>query len=100
MYSQKNCKFQNRIITFCLPVPTLILYICERFLYFQDQSAYFAAGKYVDRSWDIEIAHRHMNVEIGTEAAQFPEQEYINGIFFAVCGIERLVVKNLKFLVI
>ncbi len=24
-----------------------------------------------------------MNVEIGTEAVQFPEQEYINGIFFA-----------------
>ncbi len=25
-----------------------------------------------------------MSVEIGTEAAQFPEKEYINGIFFAV----------------
>ncbi len=25
-----------------------------------------------------------MNVEIGTEAAQFPEKEYINWIFFAV----------------
>ncbi len=25
-----------------------------------------------------------MNVEIGTEAAQFPETEYINGIFVAV----------------
>jgi hypothetical protein len=24
-------------------------------------------------------------VEIGTEAAQFPEKEYINGIFLAVC---------------
>jgi hypothetical protein len=25
-----------------------------------------------------------MNVDIGTEAALFPEKEYINGIFFAV----------------
>ncbi len=25
-----------------------------------------------------------MNVEIGTEAAQFPEKEYIDVIFFAV----------------
>jgi hypothetical protein len=25
-----------------------------------------------------------MTVEIGTEAAQFPEKEHINGIFFAV----------------
>jgi hypothetical protein len=25
------------------------------------------------------------NVEIGTEAAQFPEKKYINRIFFAVC---------------
>jgi hypothetical protein len=27
-----------------------------------------------------------MNVEIGTEAVQFPEKEYINGIFLAVHG--------------
>ncbi len=26
---------------------------------------------------------RHMNVENGTEAAEFPEKEYINGIFVA-----------------
>jgi hypothetical protein len=25
-----------------------------------------------------------MNVKIGTKAVQFPEKEYINGIFFAV----------------
>jgi hypothetical protein len=27
---------------------------------------------------------RHINVEIGAEAAQFPEKEYINGIAVAV----------------
>ncbi len=27
-----------------------------------------------------------MNVEIGAEAAQFPEKEYMNGIAVAVCG--------------
>jgi hypothetical protein len=30
------------------------------------------------------IAQRHMNVEIGAEAALFPEKEYINGIAIAV----------------
>jgi hypothetical protein len=29
-----------------------------------------------------------MNVEIGAEAAQFPEKEYINGIAVAVCDTE------------
>ncbi len=54
MYSQKwYCYFQNRIIMFCLPVPILKLYIfSKRFIYFQDRSVYFAAGKYVDRFWE------------------------------------------------
>ncbi len=33
---------------------------------------------------NISIAHRHMNWEIETEDAQFPEEDYINGIFVAV----------------
>ncbi len=30
------------------------------------------------------LTDMYMNVEIGTEAAKFPEKEYINGIFVAV----------------
>ncbi len=39
-----------------------------------------------------------MNVQIGTEAAQFPEKEYINGIFFALpsCDWLRLSVQILQ----
>jgi hypothetical protein len=33
---------------------------------------------------NIKIANRLINVGVGTGAAQFPEKEYINGIFVAV----------------
>jgi hypothetical protein len=36
-----------------------------------------------------------MNVEIGTEAAQFPEKEYINVIFLAVRHLDK---KNNRFM--
>jgi hypothetical protein len=34
-----------------------------------------------------------MEVEIRTEAAQFPDQEYINGIFVAVCMYSPVTVR-------
>jgi hypothetical protein len=35
---------------------------------------------------NVEIAQRHMDVEMGTESAQFPKEEYTNGFFVAVYG--------------
>jgi hypothetical protein len=37
-----------------------------------------------------------MNVEIGAEAAQFPEKEYINGIAVAVQATSILELKFIK----
>jgi hypothetical protein len=37
-----------------------------------------------------------MYVEIGTEAVQFPEKEYINGIFLAVFGTTNRTVSYFK----
>jgi hypothetical protein len=76
--------FQNRIIMFYLPFLTLI-YICERIIYFQDPSVYFLQPNMWTDPGNIYITHKHLNVEIGTEAVQFPEKVYINGIFLAVC---------------
>jgi hypothetical protein len=58
MYFQKcNCYFQNRIIMFCLPVPT--------FIYLRDLwiGLPIAAGKYVD--WSLEYINRSQTHECG-----------------------------------
>ncbi len=39
-----------------------------------------------------------MNVEIGAEAALFPEKEYINGIAVAVCYCERIAYISIYYL--
>jgi hypothetical protein len=53
----------------------------ERFKYFQDWSSILLQPN----MWIDHIAHRHINMEIGNEAAQFPEKKYIDGICVAVC---------------
>jgi hypothetical protein len=53
-------------------------------MYSHDRSAYSAVGNMWTDPRNMQIAQRHMNVEIRTEATQFPEKEYINGIFVAV----------------
>jgi hypothetical protein len=54
--------------------------VSELFIFSHNQSAYSAAGNI----WPILGICKSLTVEIGTEVAQFPEKEYINGIFIAV----------------
>jgi hypothetical protein len=54
--------------------PHFYSYICEKFIYSQDRSAYSAAGKYVDQFWEYLNRSQTHECEIRTEAAQFTEK--------------------------
>ncbi len=69
---------QKRICAATVPIST---FMCLWTTYiFPPSICLFCCRKYVDRSWKyINCSWTH-----GTETAQFPEKEYINGIFVAV----------------
>ncbi len=56
------------------------VYVSELYIYSHDGSAFSAR----DRSWEYINRSQTQNVEIGAEATQFLEKEYINGIAVAM----------------
>jgi hypothetical protein len=64
--------------------PNFHIHVSVSDLYILTINLPITAGNMWTDPWDIWIVHRHINVEIRTEAVQFPEKEYINGIFVAV----------------
>jgi hypothetical protein len=72
----RNKYFQKRNCAATVPISTFMclwaIYIFPRSIcLFRKYTMWTDPG-------NIYIAHRHMNVERGIEAAQFPEKEYIN----------------------
>ncbi len=86
--------FQNRIIMFYLPILTLI-YVSMRDLYFQDRSVYFAAARYVDRSWEYINPSQTWMLELGLRwkyqfsvycaCAAFNQQVWTLLVYICIC---------------
>ncbi len=77
--------FQNRIIMFCLTIPTLI-YLWEIYL-FPGSVCLFCCSKICGQKilgiYRVQCLHTHECWNLDW-AAQFPEKEYTNGIFIVV----------------
>jgi hypothetical protein len=80
--------------------PNFHIHVSVSELYFPTMGLPFLLEEilYVDRSWEYiyRTQTQHMNVEIGAEAALFPEKEYINGIAVAVCLSGAIPVKHVN----